>query len=70
MITKVKRNINSVEVHPQLSNDGHPLDGALVRAGALWPRKRTLFSVSSFAQQDFLPLLCVTSFVREPFEMV
>jgi len=23
----VKPNINSVEVHPQLSNDGHPVDG-------------------------------------------
>jgi hypothetical protein len=28
--------INSVEVHPQLSNNGHPLDGALVGAGSLW----------------------------------
>jgi len=30
MVTKVKPNINSVEVHPQLSNNGHPVDGALV----------------------------------------
>jgi hypothetical protein len=30
LITKVKPNINSVEVHPQLSNNGHPVDGALV----------------------------------------
>jgi hypothetical protein len=29
----VKTNINSVEVHPQLSNNGHPVDGALVGAG-------------------------------------
>ncbi len=29
--------INSVEVHPQLSNIGHPVDGALVGAGSLWP---------------------------------
>jgi hypothetical protein len=28
----VKPNINSVEVHPQLSNNGHPVDGALVGA--------------------------------------
>ncbi len=33
LVAKVKPNINSVEVHPQLSNDGHPVDGAL--AGAL-----------------------------------
>jgi hypothetical protein len=31
----VKPNINSVEVHPQLSNNGHPVDGALVGAGSL-----------------------------------
>jgi hypothetical protein len=29
----VKPNVNSVEVHPQLSNNGHPVDGALV---GLW----------------------------------
>jgi hypothetical protein len=34
---KVKPNINSVEVHPQLSNKGHPVDGAVVGAGAVWP---------------------------------
>jgi hypothetical protein len=33
----VKPNINSIEVHPQLNNNGHPMDGALVGAGALWP---------------------------------
>jgi hypothetical protein len=27
MVTTVKQNINSVEVHPQLSNKGHPVDG-------------------------------------------
>jgi hypothetical protein len=32
LVTKVKPNINSVEVHPQLSNNGHPVDGALVGA--------------------------------------
>jgi hypothetical protein len=32
LVTNVKPNINSVEVHPQLSNNGgHPVDGALVR---------------------------------------
>jgi hypothetical protein len=28
---------NSVEVHPELSNNGHPLDATLVVAGSLWP---------------------------------
>jgi len=31
----VKPNINSVEVHPQLSNNGHPVDGALEGAGSM-----------------------------------
>jgi len=30
----VKPKINSVEVHPQLSNNGHPVDGVLVGAGS------------------------------------
>ncbi len=29
----MKPNMNSVEVHPQLSNNGHPVDGAMVGAG-------------------------------------
>ncbi len=37
LVTKVKPNINSVEVHLQLSNIGRPVDGALVRAGSVWP---------------------------------
>jgi hypothetical protein len=32
----VKPNINSVEVHPQLSNNGYTMDGVLVGAGSLW----------------------------------
>jgi hypothetical protein len=36
----VKPNINSVEVHPQLSNNRHPVDGALDGAGSLWPEKK------------------------------
>jgi hypothetical protein len=27
LVTKVKPNINSVEVHPQLSHNWHPVDG-------------------------------------------
>jgi hypothetical protein len=37
LVTKVKSNINLVEVHPQLSNNGLPKDGLLVGAGSLWP---------------------------------
>ncbi len=37
LVTKVKPNINSVEVHPQLINKGHPVDGAMVGASSLWP---------------------------------
>jgi len=33
----VKPDIDSVEVHAQLSNNRHPVDGALVGAGSLWP---------------------------------
>jgi hypothetical protein len=33
----LKDQTNSVEVHPQLSNNGHPVDGVLVGAGSLWP---------------------------------
>jgi hypothetical protein len=37
LVTKVKPNLNSGEVHPEPSNTGHPADGALVGAGSLWP---------------------------------
>jgi hypothetical protein len=33
LVTKVKPNINSVEVHPQPSNNRHPVYGALTCAG-------------------------------------
>jgi len=33
----MKPNIISVKVHPQLSNNRHPVDGELVRGGLLWP---------------------------------
>jgi hypothetical protein len=36
LVTNVKPNRNSVEVHPQQSNKGHPVDGALLGAGSLW----------------------------------
>ncbi len=33
LVTKAKPNLNSGEVQPELSNTGHPVDGA----GSLWP---------------------------------
>jgi hypothetical protein len=33
----MKPDINSVEFHPQLNNNRHPMDGALAGAGSLWP---------------------------------
>jgi len=38
----VKPNINSVEVHPQLSNNKHPMDDVLVGAGSQWPSLLTI----------------------------
>jgi hypothetical protein len=35
VVTKDKPNINSFEVHPQLSNNGHPMDVGLVSIGSL-----------------------------------
>jgi hypothetical protein len=40
LVTKVEPYTNSVEVHPQLSNMRHPVDGALVGDGLLWPYLR------------------------------
>jgi hypothetical protein len=33
MVTNLKPNINSGEVHPQLTNNRHPVDGVLVHCG-------------------------------------
>jgi hypothetical protein len=35
----------SVEVHTQLTNTRHPVDGVLVDAGSLWPWKGTCVSI-------------------------
>ncbi len=47
-LTVVDYGINSVEVHSQLSNEGHPVDGVLVGAGRLSPfgNFRTFPSIS------------------------
>jgi hypothetical protein len=47
LVTKVKPNINSVELHSQLSNKGHPVDGALVSAGSLWQCEK-IFELKGF----------------------
>jgi hypothetical protein len=44
-VIKMKPGSNSVEDHPQLSHNRHPVDGVLVGAGSLWP----VFPI--FAQQ-------------------
>jgi hypothetical protein len=41
-VTKMKTGSNSVEDHPQLSHNRHPVDGALVGAGSQWPNFHTL----------------------------
>jgi hypothetical protein len=40
-VTRMKLGSNSDEDHPQLSHHGHPVDGALVGAGSLWPELST-----------------------------
>jgi hypothetical protein len=52
----VKSNINLVEVHPQLSKNGHPVDGALMGAGSLWTEinMNMNFSAMKFQPTFFL----------------
>ncbi len=52
-MTKVKPHINLVEVHPQLSNNKHPMDGVLVGAGSLWPQPWDPNSLNSHVQSTF-----------------
>jgi hypothetical protein len=33
----MKPDINSIEVHPQLSHDWHPVNGSLVSTGSVLP---------------------------------
>jgi hypothetical protein len=35
-LTRWNQLLTPVEFHPQLSNNGHPVDGALMGAGSLW----------------------------------
>jgi hypothetical protein len=43
--------INSVEVHPQLSNNRHPVDSALVGAGSMWQIDCSKFKHHQLASQ-------------------
>jgi hypothetical protein len=45
-----KTNISSVGVHPQLSYNGLPINGALVVVGSLWPLS---FSVGGSLPKEF-----------------
>jgi hypothetical protein len=47
LVTNVKPSINSVDVHPQVSKNKHPVDGALVGTGSLW-RKQNILRFCSF----------------------
>jgi hypothetical protein len=40
-VTKMRPRSNSVEDHPQLTHNGHPVDGAQVGAGSVWPKFQT-----------------------------
>jgi hypothetical protein len=51
-VTKMKLGNNSVEVHPQLSHNPHPLDGALVGAGSQWPELSTSAFGASFCARS------------------
>jgi hypothetical protein len=49
----MKLGSNSVEDHPQLSHNGHPVDdGALVGAGSLWPELSTSAFGASFCARS------------------
>jgi len=46
------KNLPRLRVHPQLSHIGYPVDGVLVDAGSLWP-KRVRETHSTCAHLDF-----------------
>jgi hypothetical protein len=50
----VKPNINSVEVHPQLSNNSHQVGGMLLGAGSLWPIFRPFTFVKKWAGKKWV----------------
>ncbi len=52
----MKPNINSVDINPQMSKIGHPVDGASVGAGSLWPYYTISTTLQEHSEQglDFL----------------
>jgi hypothetical protein len=54
-VTKVKPDVISVKVHPQLSRNGHPMDRALVGAVSLLP-KLFPFGLSYLAHRYSWPI--------------
>jgi hypothetical protein len=68
-LTRWNQIINSVEVHPQLSNHGHPVDGVLVGGGSLWPHVLT-FRFHNWLEQALLTInaTSIKDFIRlKPF---
>jgi hypothetical protein len=54
-VTKMKPGSNSVEVHPQLRHNGHPVDDALVGAGSLGPPS-PMCIVSTYLVVNYFPI--------------
>jgi len=55
--------MNLVEVHPQLSHNRHPVDGALVGAGSLWPMYRGSFNMCLSNNELFIYLRNILEFL-------
>jgi hypothetical protein len=51
-----------VEVHPQLSNKRHPVDGALVGARLLWPMCQGSFNMCLSNNEFFIYLRNILEF--------
>ncbi len=50
----MKPNIKSVEVHPQLSHNRHPVHGAVLGAGSRWPFHMRIIGDRLFGFLTFL----------------
>jgi hypothetical protein len=68
LIIKVKPNITAVEVHPRLSNNEHPVDGALVSAGGVkFLTQQTRQGTSTFIISLVCPVLfSITCLLSSP----
>jgi hypothetical protein len=61
----VKPNSNSVEVHPQLSNNKHPMDGAQVGAGSPWPLMLAVLVFWALANLHIFPICTLPCFAPQ-----